>query len=111
MLCFVSIDESQVRLMNQCRRLQGISGALGSHFGGRQPAQLAMDCGHDPVIRRGDPVVIEAGSAGFAISREGVALADAQPGARFLVRVDDARQPVQAVAIADGRATLPGWGE
>lgn len=64
-----------------------------------------------PVIRRGDPVVIEAGSAGFAISREGVALGDALAGARFLVRVDDARQPVQAIAVAGGRATLPGWGE
>lgn len=76
-----------------------------------QPAAYAKPVKLDPVIRRGDPVVIEAGSAGFAISREGVALADAQPGARFLVRVDDARQPVQAVAVADGRATLPGWGE
>ena len=76
-----------------------------------QPAAYAKPIKVDPVIRRGDPVVIEAGSTGFAISREGVALADAQPGARFLVRVDDARQPVQAVAVADGRATLPGWGK
>ena len=65
----------------------------------------------DPVIRRGDPVVIEAGSPGFSISREGVAVGDAAPGARFMVRVDDARPPVQAIAIASGRATLPGWDE
>ncbi|AXJ95333.1 MULTISPECIES: flagella basal body P-ring formation protein FlgA [unclassified Sphingomonas] len=65
----------------------------------------------DPVIRRGDPVVIEAGSPGFSISREGVAVGDAAPGARFMVRVDDARTPVQAIAIASGRATLPGWDE
>ena len=76
-----------------------------------QPAAYVKPIKLDPVIRRGDPVVIEAGSAGFAISREGVALADAQPGGRFLVRVDDSRQPVQAIAVADGRATLPGWGE
>ena len=65
----------------------------------------------EPVIRRGDPVVIEAGSAGFAISREGVAMADAAPGARFLVRVEDAKAPVQAMAVAAGHATLPGWGD
>ena len=64
-----------------------------------------------PVIRRGDPVTIEAGDDGFAITREGVATMDAAPGARFTVKVDDARAPVQAVAIASGRATLPGWSE
>ena len=63
----------------------------------------------EPVIRRGDPVVIEAGSPGFSIAREGVAMADAAPGARFLVRVADARAPVQALAVEPGRATLPGW--
>lgn len=73
------------------------------------PATVAIKA--EPVIRRGDPVVIEAGSQGFSISREGVAMGDAAPGARFLVRVEDARAPVQAVAVAGGRATLPGWGE
>lgn len=63
----------------------------------------------EPVIRRGDPVVIEAGTAGFTISREGVAMGDAAPGGRFMVRVADARAPVQAVAVEGGRATLPGW--
>lgn len=63
----------------------------------------------EPVIRRGDPVVIEAGSRGFSISREGVAMGDAAPGARFGVRVADSRSPVQAVAVEAGRATLPGW--
>ncbi len=38
-------------------------------------------------------------------------MADAAPGARFAVRVEDAKTPVQAVAISAGRATLPGWGE
>lgn len=65
----------------------------------------------DPVIRRGDPVTIEAGSPDFSITREGVAMGDAAPGARFLVKVDGAKGPVQAVAVATGRATLPGWGE
>ncbi|MBI0475945.1 hypothetical protein D9601_11340 [Sphingomonas sp. MA1305] len=65
----------------------------------------------EAVIKRGDPVVIEAGSDGFSISREGVAMADAPPGGRFMVKVDDAKTPVQAIAVAGGRATLPGWGE
>lgn len=65
----------------------------------------------EPVIRRGDPVVIEAGSDGFSITREGIAITDAAPGARFTVRVDDAKAPVQALAVAGGRARLPGWGE
>lgn len=73
--------------------------------------RAALPVKAEPVIRRGDPVVIEAGSAGFAISREGVAMADAAPGARFLVRVEDAKAPVQAMAVAAGHATLPGWGD
>lgn len=65
----------------------------------------------EPVIRRGDAVTIEAGSNGFSITREGVAMADAAPGARVMVRVADAARPVQAVAVDAGRATLPGWPE
>jgi flagella basal body P-ring formation protein FlgA len=64
-----------------------------------------------PVIRRGDPITIEAGSDGFSISREGVAMGDAAPGARFQVRVQDSVRPVQAVAVEPGRATIPGWPE
>lgn len=62
-----------------------------------------------PVVRRNDPVTIEAGSDGFSITREGVAMADAAPGARVLVRVADSPRPVQAVAVEPGRVTLPGW--
>ena len=62
-----------------------------------------------PVIKRGDPVTIEAGQDGFSITRDGVAMADAAQGARVMVRVTDSRQPVQAVAVDTGRATLPGW--
>ncbi len=65
----------------------------------------------EPVIRRGDPVTVEAGSDGFSISRDGVAMADATPGAHFPVKIDAARQPIQAVALSSGRATLPGWTE
>lgn len=61
------------------------------------------------VIRRGDPVLIEAGTDGFQITREGTAAADAVAGARLPVRVVGGVQPVQAVAVANGRVTLPGW--
>ena len=64
-----------------------------------------------PVIKRGDPVTIEAGQNGFSITREGVAMGDAPAGARVLIRVADAKTPVQAVAVESGRATLPGWPE
>ena len=65
----------------------------------------------EPVIKRGDPITIAAGDTGFSITREGIALGDAAPGARFLVRVDDTRTPVQAVAVDSGHATLPGWAD
>ncbi|WP_230631359.1 flagella basal body P-ring formation protein FlgA [Sphingomonas sp. Leaf37] len=65
----------------------------------------------EPVIRRGDPVMIAAGSDGFSITREGVAMGDAPPGGRFMVKVEDSKSPVQAIALEAGRATLPGWGE
>lgn len=64
-----------------------------------------------PVIKRGDPVMIEAGQNGFSITREGIAMGDAPPGGRVLIRVTDAKQPVQAIAVESGRATLPGWPE
>uniref|UniRef100_UPI0035C9BC35 flagella basal body P-ring formation protein FlgA n=1 Tax=uncultured Sphingomonas sp. TaxID=158754 RepID=UPI0035C9BC35 len=63
------------------------------------------------VIKRGDPVTISAGSPGFSITRDGIAVADAVAGGRFLVKVDPTKAPIQAVAIAQGRATLPGWVE
>jgi flagella basal body P-ring formation protein FlgA len=62
-----------------------------------------------PVVRRGDPVLIEAAQDGFSITRQGVAAADAAIGARVAVRVEGAVQPVQAVATGDGRVTLPGY--
>jgi flagella basal body P-ring formation protein FlgA len=64
-----------------------------------------------PVIKRGDPVTIEAGNAGFSITREGIAMGDAAPGARVAIKVDGARAPVQGVAVDSGRVTLPGWTE
>ncbi len=77
-----------------------------------EPTVVAMAVAKGPpVIKRGDPVVIEAASAGFQISREGIAMGDAAVGARLLVKVGDSRTPVQAIALENGRTTLPGWGQ
>ncbi|WP_415410988.1 flagella basal body P-ring formation protein FlgA, partial [Staphylococcus agnetis] len=75
------------------------------------PAVAMVPRNAPPVIKRGDPVTIEAGSDGFAITRDGVAMGDAPAGGRLLIRVDDGGKPVQGVAVAAGRATLPGWPE
>lgn len=64
-----------------------------------------------PVIRRGDPITVEAGSPGFSITRDGIAMGDAAPGARLMVKVDEKKPPIQAVALEPGRARLPGWTE
>ncbi len=64
-----------------------------------------------PVIRRGDPITVEAGSPGFSITRDGIAMGDAAAGARLMVKIDDRKPPIQAVALESGRARLPGWAE
>ena len=82
-----------------------VAGAPAAAVGGPAAPVVAAA----PVIKRGDPVLIEANADGFSITREGIAQGDAPPGGRFLVKVADARGPVQAVATGDGRAVLPGW--
>lgn len=63
----------------------------------------------EPVIRRGDPIMVEAGSEGFSITRDGVAMGDAPVGGRLMVKVDPAKPPIQAIAMESGRAALPGF--
>ncbi|GAO39781.1 hypothetical protein SCH01S_39_00660 [Sphingomonas changbaiensis NBRC 104936] len=63
----------------------------------------------EPVIRRGDPVTLEASQSGFAVSADGIAMGDAAPGERLQVKMEGAKAPVQAVAVEAGKATLPGW--
>ncbi|WP_298668538.1 flagella basal body P-ring formation protein FlgA [uncultured Sphingomonas sp.] len=77
--------------------------------GAAAPGAVARNA--EKVIKRGDPLTIEAGSNGFSITREGVAMGDAAVGERLMVKVENARMPVQAVAVEAGRATLPGWSE
>ena len=63
------------------------------------------------VIRRGDTVTLEAGAPGFSITREGVAMGDAPVGGRLMIKVDEKKPPIQAIAIEAGHAKLPGSGE
>ena len=63
------------------------------------------------IIRRGDTVTLEAGAPGFSITREGTAMGDAPLGGRVMIRVDDKRPPIQAIADAPGHARLPGSGD
>jgi flagella basal body P-ring formation protein FlgA len=63
----------------------------------------------DPVIRRGDPVTVSAEKNGFTVSSDGVAMGDAAPGARVAIKVEGAKNPVLAVAVAPGQASLPGF--
>jgi flagella basal body P-ring formation protein FlgA len=63
----------------------------------------------EPVIRRGDPIMVEAGAPGFSITRDGVAMGDAPVGGRLMVKIDPAKPPIQAIALESGRAALPGF--
>lgn len=60
------------------------------------------------VIKRGDPVSVVAGSAGFAVTRDGIAVNDAAAGQRLLIKVQDGKPPIQAIAIEPGKASIPG---
>ncbi|QDZ08598.1 hypothetical protein FPZ24_14910 [Sphingomonas panacisoli] len=60
------------------------------------------------VIKRGDPVSVSAGSPGFAVTRDGVAVNDAAAGARVLIKVTDGKPPIQAIATEPGKAMIPG---
>ncbi|MEO5492676.1 MAG: flagella basal body P-ring formation protein FlgA [Sphingomonas sp.] len=60
------------------------------------------------VIKRGDPVSVSAGNAGFEITRDGIAVNDAAAGQRLLIKVQDGKPPIQAVAVEPGKAVIPG---
>lgn len=65
----------------------------------------------EAVIKRGDPVMVEAGATGFAITRQGIAMGDAPVGGRVVIKMEDKRPPVAAIVVEAGRARLPGFGE
>jgi flagella basal body P-ring formation protein FlgA len=60
------------------------------------------------VIKRGDPVTVVAGEGGFSVTRDGIATTDAAAGARVLIRVQDGKPPIQAIAVEAGKAMIPG---
>ena len=60
------------------------------------------------VIKRGDPVSVVAGSDGFSVTRDGIAVNDAPAGVRVLIKVQDGKPPVQAIASEPGKAVIPG---
>jgi flagella basal body P-ring formation protein FlgA len=60
------------------------------------------------VIKRGDPVTVVAGDGAFSVTRDGIATTDAAAGARVLIRVQDGKPPIQAVAVEPGKAVIPG---
>ena len=60
------------------------------------------------VIKRGDPVTVVAGDGGFSVTRDGIATTDAAAGARVLIRVQDGKPPIQAIAVEPGKAMIPG---
>lgn len=45
------VDEAEIGLVNECRRLQGVAGSLAAEVGGRAAAQLVVDERHEPVAR------------------------------------------------------------
>lgn len=58
------------------------------------------------VIKRGDPISITAGNESFSITRDGIAASDAPAGGRVLVKIEDNKPPLQAIAVEPGRATI-----
>ena len=49
-----------------------------------------------------------AGTDGFSITRDGIAVNDAAAGARLLIKVQDGKPPIQAIAVEPGKASIPG---
>jgi flagella basal body P-ring formation protein FlgA len=71
------------------------------------PAPVTAPIKAEPVIRRGDAVTIQVATGAFAVTRDGVALSDAPAGGRLRIKIDDRPNPVQAVAVEPGLATIP----
>jgi len=72
------------------------------------PAAAVVAAKAPIVIKRGDPVTVVAGDGGFSVTRDGIATTDAAAGARVLVRVQDGKPPIQAIAVEPGKAVIPG---
>ena len=73
------------------------------------PAVTASAPKAPPIIRRGDAVTVTVDADGFSITRDGIAVGDAPEGGRLPVKVEDNKPTIQAVAVAPGKAVLPGY--
>lgn len=71
------------------------------------PTATAPAAKAEIVIKRGDPVTVTAGTEGFSVTRDGIAMSDAAVGQRVLVKVDPAKPPIQAIAVEPGKAVIP----
>lgn len=65
--------------------------------------------GQAPVVRRGDPVELEAGAGAFTVSTQAVAQQDGAPGARIRVKSEGKSSTIFAEVIESGRVRLPGF--
>jgi flagella basal body P-ring formation protein FlgA len=72
-------------------------------------AIVAPPVKREPVIRRGDPVELAAGTATFRVTSEVIAEQDGAPGDRIRVRADRKSPPMLVEVIAAGHARLPGF--
>jgi len=70
---------------------------------GRMPTAPAL-------VKRGDPVLVQAGGAGFAVRLEGVAESDARAGGRVMVRNARSGERVSAEVRPNGQLWLAGQG-
>ena len=63
----------------------------------------------EPVIRRGDPVDLEAGSGSFVVSTQAVAQEDGAPGARIRVKSEGKSAIILAEVVDFGRVRIFGF--
>lgn len=63
----------------------------------------------DVVVRRGDPVVLQAGGAAFMATREMIADEDGAVGQMIRVRADKKADPVVAQVVESGIVRAPGF--
>lgn len=72
-------------------------------------AAVAPPVKEEPVIRRGDPVELAAGTATFRVTSEVIAEQDGAPGDHIRVRADRRSPPMLVEVVAAGHARLPGF--
>jgi flagella basal body P-ring formation protein FlgA len=62
-----------------------------------------------PVVRRGDPVELTAGSRGFSVSAQAIAQEDGSTGDRIRIKTDPKSAPIFAEVVAPGIVRMPGF--